>query len=375
MKKSFVKISICISLLFMAVSAAYSQTVPKKVAEGNEEWRYLQKAKDAFVANDFGGAIQLAEKAKEIRRQDAEWKEYTLETSLKKARVVRAGDELDRVVPVLKSLQLRETLNTVNFFTERYGLEFFNNSYSKIFEFISTYSHYPEADYLLGKIYAVQGENTVALKFLQDAYEYSINLNVPMEKIDLLYDLAFLSQDLGNDNDYETYLLLVAENNMFFRDSRYMDSLLRITNSGKKDSVEKFFILYRCEKDNSLKSFIELAEFYIERGESEKALKCYALASVISITKIESVLLDRVNEYEYTTFDDALRQCRKFPDVVKWGNENKIWELFCRFADASVSAGKISFGTNLYKVLSEAEPEDYWQLYAKNKLDVSKTSD
>lgn len=369
MKKSFVKIIICIASLFMAVSAAYSQTIPKKVSEGNEEWRYLQKAKDAFEANDFGGAIQLAEKAKEIRRQDAEWKEYSLESSLKKSRVVRAGDELDRVIPVLKSLQLREALRTVDFFTDTYGLDFFNNSYSKIFDFISIYEHYPEADYLLGKIYSIQGENEMAFKYLQEAYEYNINLSVPMEKIDLLYDLAVLSLDLGRDNDYETYLLLVAENNPYFRDSRYMNSLLRIVESGKKDAVEKFFILYRCKKDDSLRSFIDLAEFYSELGETEKALKCYALASVISITKIESVLTDRINEYEYTSFDEALKLCRKFPDLVNWGNENKIWELFCRFADASVAAGNISFGTNLYKILSDAEPEDYWQLYAKNKLE------
>ena len=82
---------------------------------------------------------------------------------------------------------------------EKQGLDFFNGSYSDLIEFVSVYAHYPEADFLLGKIYKLEGEYSVALNYMKDAYEYSVNLDVSMEKYDLLYEFGRLVTEVKPD--------------------------------------------------------------------------------------------------------------------------------------------------------------------------------
>ena len=74
-------------ILTVVVSGAFCDAIPRKVQKGQEAWRSLKQAQNAFESNDFVHAIQFAEKAKEIRRQDAQWQSYTLENTLRKAKV------------------------------------------------------------------------------------------------------------------------------------------------------------------------------------------------------------------------------------------------------------------------------------------------
>ncbi len=366
MKKSFIKFYIFLFSFIFVCANVYS--VPRKIQKGQEAWRSLKKAQDAFEANDFASAIKFCELAKQTRKDDVEWQTYILEGTLKKNKVRHAGDNLERVIPVLKDLELFDAISIVDFHVEKFGIDYFNNSYSEILAHMPDYSQYPEVDYLLGKIYRLEGELNVAFNYMERAYQYSENLDIPMEKYDLLYDLASLSTDLGNEENYEKFLLAVASDESLFQDKGYINSALRIINADNNDSSEKFFLLYRCENDIALKAFMDLGKFYIDKGENEKALKFVSFASVIAITKIESVLKQRKTEFVYKNLQSLLSLCSKYDDIVEWGNKNGVWELFCNFADVLYSNGKVTFARNLYITLSNFEPEVYWKKYASNKI-------
>ena len=364
MKKFFVRAVVyflCLGILCSLYAA------PRKVQRGNESWRSLKKAQDAFEANDFAAAVQFADLAKEIRKQDAEWQTYILEETLKKSKVRHAGDEFDRVIPVLHECGLDEAVKIVESHLEKYGAAFFNGNYSSMIDFIPFFAHYPEADFLLGRIYKLEGEYNVALDYLKNAYEHSASLHVPMEKYDLLYELAEISFDLGNEDDYEKYLLAIAMDDALFVDSGYSRSLTRIVDSGSKDAVEKFFLLYRYENDVALKAFMELTRFYMSKDLSEKALNCSSFASILIVSKLEGVLKERLNDFQYENFTSLVTACAQFADIVDWGSENRVWELFCDFADAAADSGKTAFSAELFAMLSEVEPVEFWQLYAASK--------
>lgn len=363
--------SLAAALAFLCAGAF---AVPRKIQRGQEAWRSLKKAQNALERNDFGAAVQFAEQGKNIRKQDAQWQTYVLENTLKKAKIRHAGDSLERVVPVIEELELFEAAEIVRFYLEKFGAVFFNGSYSRLMRFVSEYAQYPEADYILGKVYQLEGEYSIALQYMKNAYDYSANLDVPMEKYDLLYDLAQLSLDLGDEENYEKFLLVIVSDDPRYKEAGYVSSLLRTVSADTPSSVEKFFLLYRCENDVVLRAFIELGMFYMNAGETEKALKCMSFASVIAVTKIESVLKQRLNGFEYDSFESLLASCGRYSDIAEWGSKNRVWELFFDFSQAAAKAGKNVFARELLEILARSEPEEYWRQCAARALEQYKSS-
>lgn len=364
MKERFIKLVAFVFLFSISINVVVSQAIPRKVQKGHEAWRSLKKAQTAYESNEYSKAIEYAEESRSIRKQDAAWQTYVLENTLKKAKVRRAGDELDRVLLTLKELGFTDAIEIIENHLSKLGDKYFNNSYSKVFDYLSIYSHYTEAEYLLGKIYRLEGEFEVAVNYMKEAYNSSVNLDIPMEKYDLLYDLASISYDLGKYDDFEKYLLAIVVDNEYYTDKVFMRSLKRIVEIDSQDAVEKFFLLYRCENEIALKALIELSEIYKAVNESEKALKCSSLASIIAVSKLEYIIKQRITDFEFQGIGDLLVKCQRYEDIVKWGNENYIWKLFCNFAEITAANGKFVFSRNLLRILSKTEPEEYWRRYA-----------
>lgn len=366
MRKFAIKVFVVFSFILFFCFDIFA--APRKPQKGQEDWRALQKAKDSFEKNDFGTAVKFAEQAKVIRSQNAKWQTYILDETLKNSRVRRAGDSIERVSQVLNELKFTEASKIVSMHIEKHGLDFFNGSYSDLIEFVSVYAHYPEADFFLGKIYKLEGEYSVALNYMKDAYEYSVNLDVSMEKYDLLYELAELSYDLGSKDDYEKYLLVIASDDSVFTNLGYMDALLHIINTDSSDTLEKFFLLYRAEDTAGLKAFVKLGKLYMSEAENDKALKFNAFAGILAVTKIESVLMQRINGFKYSNFKTLLAKSSSYSDIVEWGIKNGVWELFCDLAESAANSGKIVFSRSLFVSLSESSPVEYWKSYASEKI-------
>ncbi len=363
--------NLVIGIFFALVAAApqllFSRTVPQKVAKGNEAWRYMILAQKSFDDGDYGSAFSYAEKGKNLKKADCDWQVYQLESLMKKSSIRAIGNDLNLLVRELKENNLSEALNIIQTHLDKKGTPYFKNDYSKLFDYVSNYYEYPEADFLIAKIYELEGENEIALDYLGRAYSNSEYLDVAEQKYDILNELAKISFNTQDYDNYEKYLLLSASDNKFFSDNAFLSAITNLI-SDNDGAVEKFFLLYRCTDFTGFSALIKLADYYKTFGRSEKALKCSALASIIAVSRIDGVLSERLTDYEYKNFSNLLTHSAKYSDIVKWGNENDVWKLFYEFADICALNGKFLFARTLYSVLSEYEPEEYWKNMSSRKL-------
>ena len=63
-----------------------------------------------------------------------------------------------------------------------------------------------------------------------------------------------------------------------------------------------------------------------------------------------------------------LAKASMYSDIIDWGNDNNIWELFFCLAKISRSYGQTRFADALFSILSDYEPEDYWKLRASSEI-------
>ena len=338
---------------------------------GDDYWYVLKQAENAFASNDYGRALALAEEAKEKKQQVADWEHLALDETQRSSKVRKVGDYLDELLPVLKERNYDNAVYVINSKLKLYGSDFFHGRFSELQAWVEKDYLYPEADFLIGKIYKLEGEFGLAGDYLQKAYDNIQRLDIGDVKYDILYELADLADYREDGPEYERMLLSVLSDDRLYLDEGFMRALVRLIGN-RKDApdaaVEKFFLLYRSDNDISILALEKLSAYYSEVGKTEKALRCAALGAVAAVTKIEEVLKDRVIDYSYTSFVDLLRRSAGYGDIIDWGNDNNIWELFFTLAKVSRSYGQADFANALFAVLAQHEPEDYWKLRASSEL-------
>ena len=354
------------SVLFPAVFAQHINSVRKP--SGDEYWYILKQAQNAYDSAEYGDAIKLAENAKQKKKEVAAWESFILDQTQKNYRVRKAGDYLEEILPILKEKNYDDAVSVIEKNINLYGMDFFHGKFSLLCKWVDDDYIYPEADYLIGKIYKLEGETDLAYQYLIRAYDNLKRLDVPDVKYDILYEMAEISEMKDDTLNYEQKLLAVLMDDTFYTDEGFMNALVRLVNQNKIDSVHKFFLLYRSENDISIKALVLLNEYYSRLGREEKALRCAALGSIAAVTKIEETLKDRLIDYSYAGFSDLLDKAALYSDIVDWGNDNEIWKLFYNLAVTSSSCKNDVFAKTLLDILAEHEPEKYWQKKASVKL-------
>ncbi len=363
------KYSIFAVLFLTMLVPAFSLSSGK--IKGDDYWYVLKQAENAFAANDYGRALALAEEAKEKKQQVAEWEDLALDETQRSSKVRKMGDYLDELLPVLKEREYDDAVYVINSKLKLYGSDFFHGRFSELQAWVEKDYLYPEADFLIGKIYKLEGEFELSGDYLGRAYANIKRLDISDVKYDILYELADLADYREDGPEYEKMLLAVLADDKLYRDKGFMHALVRLINN-KKDSpdkaVEKFFLLYRSENDISIQALEKLSVYYSGIGQTEKAMSCAALGAVAAVTKIEEILKDRLIDYSYTSFVDLLNKSAGYSDIIDWGNDNNIWELFFSLAKITRTYGQTDFANALFSILAKYEPEDYWKLRASSEL-------
>lgn len=320
-----------------------------------------QDALSCFEKKDYGKALKLCEDAILSRKQKISKEISILEDAMEPHEVQMAGDKLYDVNAVLLKRDEYEAVNLLNYYCKKKGEDFFDNSVSRILSYLESLKVFPEAQKLLGDIYKIEGEYQFAEQYYRDALKNSQALDIPDQRYEILYLLAELSELEGNPEEKELRLLSILTEDKVYLDNALVKSIVRCVNQNKKDSMEKFFNLYRADNYFMMNAYYSLAEYYREHDECEKALSFSALHVITGFTKIVEIIEKRNINFEYQGLGSVLFEASLYPDIIQWGVDNKLWQGLNMLGEIANMNDDYLFARSLFIVLSEFSPEEYYR--------------
>ncbi len=328
-----------------------------------------RNAIEAMDAQDYGKALKYSEDAILYRKQRIENQINTLKNSLSAKRVQAAGDRINSVVTVLDSRKEYETSSIINYYVKKMGIDYFENSISNLLEYLENSKDFPEAHKIIGDIYKLEGEYKYAEEYYLMALDKASVLDIPDEKYEILYMLAEISR-LENDlPKMELRLMSILVEDKNYHDAALKRSMKGTIAANKKESVEKFFTLYRADSYKCINAYNQLAEYYYNANRLDKALDFASLAAITSFTRIIEILYSRDSVYEYKNLEDFLQEASMYDDIVEWGSRNSAWKSFNILAAYSKESGYKNFAETLLRVIARYTPETYWQRDAVLQLE------
>ncbi|MBO7135471.1 MAG: hypothetical protein J6V73_02475 [Spirochaetaceae bacterium] len=365
-------------MLFFAVFAQKLQRPEHEMLA----WKILQDAQLYYEQGDLGEAIRIADAAKQQRKNEVEWSLSVLNQALAPTSIQKLGDNIDLIMNAFEERNAEDALSIMHNVMIKYPADTINNSVSELIKKLSLYIEYPEADYLLGKLYIFEGEYTVADKYLTNAWLNAGILDIPDQKFDILYQMANLAKLQKNDEKYEKSLLLIIADDNYIKPDGTDDIFIKAVKQyiARDDTtIDKLFTLYRSKAYTSLNAYYLLADYYASKGNSDKALSMSTLATLISFTRIYEAVAARDMEYKFekpanarnkpnSAFLAYLETVGKYYDISEWGAKNGIWKGYFNYAKILHNAGRYELAEELFSCLSQYCPEDFWRNMALREL-------
>ena len=365
-------------MLFFAVFAQKLQRPEHEMLA----WKILQDAQLYYEQGDLGEAIRVADAAKQQRKNEVEWSLSVLNQALAPTSIQKLGDNIDLIMNAFEERNAEDALSIMHNVMIKYPAYTINNSVSELIKKLSLYIEYPEADYLLGKLYIFEGEYTVADKYLTNAWLNAGILDIPDQKFDILYQMANLAKLQKNDEKYEKSLLLIIADDNYIKPDGTDDIFIKaVKQSIARDdtTIDKLFTLYRSKAYTSLNAYYLLADYYASKGNSDKALSMSTLATLIAFTRIYEAVAARDMEYKFekpanarnkpnSAFLAYLETVGKYYDISEWGAKNGIWKGYFNYAKILHNAGRYELAEELFSCLSQYCPEDFWRNMALREL-------
>ena len=363
MKKIF--LSLCFLLTF---SLLFSQVVPKKPESSEFSWRILQDAQFSFDKGEISRAMNLANKAKANRVAESDYEVYILDVALSPLAVRRAGEDFDVVLEVLKERDQTEAISIINRYLELYGAKFFQYSVHKMEDWVEEKRVYPEADFLIGKIYRLEGEYKTAIDFYEKARLESSFLDIPDQIYDILYEMADLLKHQGETEKYKQALLLILDNDSNYKDMVLRRAMLKIIDADKPANVDRFFNLFRVSSPKTLNALYNISLIFEEEGETENSLFSSALGSVESFSHILDSISGRDANYEYTTLADFLKKISEYEDILLWCEQNHFWDNFIAFCKKVSERGDVIYANAMLDVIANNSHDSYTRAAARSNM-------
>jgi len=284
-----------------------------------------------------------------------------LKNALKPRQVKRAGDDIQEVY---KALEERDDYDACKIMDTIFLLRppvFFDFSISRFMSYLEEKVAFPEADYITGKIYSIQGEYKQAMFYFERAYSKVHLLEIPDERFSIIYSIADVAGLLGQHDKQEKYLLLVLTEDPTFGSTVLESSKLKamLNTIAKEKTTDKFFRLYRVNKEIALKAYRDLSKIYLEAGNKKRSLTTSALAASIALTSLSEML---EKGYVYSDFKDVLNRTGKNARIRQWAEDKNFWDIFINFADAMEANAYTAQAIDMYHKIAESIPSvDYAQ--------------
>ena len=328
----------CISLTLFAQNNLNSKSI---ISYRNAQASYENK--------EYGKALKYAEDAIVYKKEQLKADYESISTSIAAREVKKAGDNITNIIPVLTERDEYDIINLINYYNSKGD---FNNSISKVLEYIKNHEEYPEAQKLIGDIYKIEGEYTFAEQYYLKALENAAVLDIPDERYEIIYMLAELSRLCGDYDTMEIRLLNIIGKEQNVTNMTLARSMKNTVSKNNAAAIEKFFTMYRAQDYFCLKAFYELAQYYLSINEYEKAFDYSAVAVITGFTKVYNVVSKRDIDFEYTNISDFLDLVAYHNDIVNWGSDNDVWRSFNLFCEICAQCGYDKFSFDFLNILA-----------------------
>lgn len=338
------------------------------IAKAKESWQFLMKAEREFDKANYALSMRYAQDAIEKRIDESETTYKILTNALTPYQVRKVGDNISDVIDILTERQEYDALKVIDSFTLRLGIDYFNGSIKKLTEYISKYREYPEANFLISKIYYLEGEYDMALTYLEKARTNAFLLEVPEEESDILFLMAEIAESKKDIPTQEKALILIAKNSGDFQNETLKKAIIRTSKSTKEDNSSRFFKLYRVDAVSCVTSYNKLSHIYLDSKKYEDAYIADVYSVLICFTHLNNLLEERESDYEYTDLKSFFKELSRYPDMMRWCNDVNFWESFYNMCDIGYKCGFTRFPKDIITALSEYCPENYWKQAAKKRL-------
>lgn len=366
-----------IRIVFLTVIAVLINSTyainPQKPADLDASWKILQKAQSAFDRADYSKSMSLLTDCLSQRKKEVEYIDFVLSNALKPYQVRRVGDVIDDVLKVLNERQEYEAITIINKWIDLFGKEYFHDSIKELKDYLLTRIDYPEAYYLIAKIYKIEGEFDMALAYLEKARSAGKLLEIPAQDIEILYEMADIAEYKGDSVTQEKTLLIIAQTDGRYKDENLKNAIIRTSKATKNDNSSRFFSLYRIDAITTLKAYFKLSQINEANKNIHEAYLTNAYAVLIAFTHINSILEERESDYIYKDLPHFLKEVARYPDILTWCNENNIWQAFYNLFDYGIKAKFVKFPVCVAEVLSENCPNEYFKNAFKTQLQKIKT--
>lgn len=321
-------------------------------------WKVLEQATRALDEDNPGSALRYAEIAKELRKIEYQNRIDTLESAIIPLPVQQVGDLIPDVLYILESRNSYDAVKLINELVEQKGSAYFSNSITKMQEYLELFLEYPEADFLIGKVYMYEGEYEVAKEYYLRALENSDILDIPDVQFDIRYELVYLAKIQKDYNLYEESLLSILEQSPYYNTEgdRYNYAKAALNAAIQPKLADKYFLLYRIDSKVFIPAYLKIAEFYKANNENEKSFFASMIAVLASFTRINEIISMRDYEYVYSNLNDFFQLATSYSDINNWLLENDVWSGIMLFADYVKEHNNSLLAKDLYQCIENYCP-------------------
>ncbi len=334
---------------------------------GADTWRVMDDAHTAFERGDFGEALIQCEKARKSRLDAVAAAVATLDASLIPAEVRKKGDNIDDIRSILAERNDTAALAIIDEVLLTHEEKEFNGSISAMKTWISLRSSYPEADVLEGMVYEAESEYDVALSLYERAWANRNLLEVPNEANEIAFRMANLAHNTDNPGLEEKSLLLVlGPDELYGTTAGGSASLAAMTRTLEKESdCDKFFLLYRHDRPDSLEASVRLARVYLGMKRLDRAFPVAAIAGVTAITELSAAMSKKDFSYTYSSLADLMLRSGRDAEISSWANSVGIWDAFLTLGQTLAAKDMRSQARSLYVILAENCPNQEYRRKAQ----------
>jgi tetratricopeptide (TPR) repeat protein len=335
-------------------------------------WFTLEQGKNYFRAGEYGRALIFFEDARNQRRDKYTRMEQDMINLLSLPEVRRLGDNLDFIEQYIAERYVLSAAQVLEEVYYRVGRESLGNSAYKVLDVLKQIKNYPEAEYWIGETYLAEGELGIALTQYRKAYEQLAGLAEPGFGTEILYRMADIHRVRREYNEMEACLLEILKGDTLWEQSG--DSFLRaamtrtLEDSGEKNRISRFLILYRYNNPGVLKAHELLGYYYYASSRYVHAAEHLMFVFLIQ----NSILLDEIIrqhfDYTFTTLDDLFAEVAARPALAAFFEEMDYFKIMYYLGAAFYGNGKPVPARDFWAFLSRREDAGEWRRRAETQL-------